>query len=89
VNAVDYEKVATKEHLKPIEVHLRHMEDVVRELNMELMYQKDREAEMRDTNESTNVRVSLLCMLCLAIVLGMGVWQSMYIKSFLSKKKII
>eukprot|EP00762_Andalucia_godoyi_P000258 ANDGO_03150.mRNA.1 Endoplasmic reticulum vesicle protein 25 len=89
VNAVDYDQIATKEHLKPVEVQLRHMEDVVKELYSELHNQVDREQHMRNTNEATYGRVSWLGFLTLITLVGMGIGQSIYLKKYLSKKKII
>ena len=45
----DYASVARKEHLKPVEINLRMMEDIVRQIHSEYIYFKDREAAMRYT----------------------------------------
>lgn len=50
VNAEDYSEVAKKEHLEPIEVELRKLEDQVFEVHKEFLYMREREAAMRDTN---------------------------------------
>jgi hypothetical protein len=47
VEANDYTNLAEQEHLKPIEVELRRMEDVVQEIHQELLYMREREALMR------------------------------------------
>ena len=89
VDAVDYNKIATKEHLKPVEVELLRMYDIINEIRDELKYQREREAQMRNTNESTNARVSWLSIFSLIVLIGVGVWQSFYVHSFLEKRKII
>ena len=48
--AKDYDRLARKEHLKPIEVMLRMMEDGVSDVYHTYHYFKDREAEMRDSS---------------------------------------
>ncbi|KAF0460991.1 endoplasmic reticulum vesicle protein 25 [Gigaspora margarita] len=45
------------EKLKPMEAELRKLEQVVQEIVDEMDYLRQREARMRDTNESTNERV--------------------------------
>jgi len=43
--------------LKPIEVELRRIENVITEIVHDMEYLKVREQTMRNTNESTNDRV--------------------------------
>ena len=43
--------------MKPIEIELRRIEDVVAEIVHDMEYLKFREQRMRNTNESTNERV--------------------------------
>lgn len=50
---------------------------------------RQREEEMRDTNESTNSRVlyfSIFSMLCL---LGLATWQVLYLRKYFKSKKLI
>ncbi|KAF0700968.1 Aste57867_8538 [Aphanomyces stellatus] len=89
VEAIDYSDVAKKEHLMPVEKELRKLEDTVAEIHREMLYVRDREASMRDTNESTNTRVTYLNALTIVILLGVGVWQIFYLKSFFKSKKLI
>lgn len=50
VDARDYSEVAKKEHLKPLELELRKLEDKAEEIHREMSYQRAREENMRDTN---------------------------------------
>jgi hypothetical protein len=50
VDAKDYSEVAKKEHLKPLELELRKLEDKAEEIFKEMSYQRSREEKMRDTN---------------------------------------
>lgn len=50
VEAQDYSAIAKKEHLKPLELELRRIEDTVEMIQKDFEYMRDREAKMRDTN---------------------------------------
>eukprot|EP01112_Ceratiomyxa_fruticulosa_P023463 TRINITY_DN896_c0_g1_i2.p1 TRINITY_DN896_c0_g1~~TRINITY_DN896_c0_g1_i2.p1 ORF type:complete len:212 (+),score=55.73 TRINITY_DN896_c0_g1_i2:184-819(+) len=71
----DYEEVAKRENLEPIEIELRKVEDIVSKVRDEMMYQKDREEALRDTNESTNSRVAWLTVFCFVVLIGSTSWQ--------------
>eukprot|EP00644_Phytophthora_capsici_P011480 jgi/Phyca11/508711/fgenesh2_kg.PHYCAscaffold_37_\ len=73
----------------PVEKELRKMEDTVDEIHREMLYMREREATMRNTNESTNSRVLWFSFLSIIVLLGMGVWQVMYLKKFFKSKKLI
>jgi hypothetical protein len=89
VEAKDYAEVAKREHLMPVEKELRKMEDTVDEIHREMLYMREREAAMRNTNESTNSRVLWFSFLSIVVLLGMGVWQVLYLKKFFKSKKLI
>jgi hypothetical protein len=46
----DYDEIAKKEKLKPIEIELRKMEDAVTKIKDDLSYMKSREMIHRDTS---------------------------------------
>lgn len=48
--AADLKKLASTEKLTPLEVELRKLETVVKEIVDEMNYLKNREAKLRDTN---------------------------------------
>lgn len=48
--AADFKKIANAEKLTPLELELRKLESVVREIVDEMNYLKAREARLRDTN---------------------------------------
>jgi len=85
----DYAEVAKKENLKPIEVELRKMEDVVESLKEDFLHLKEREAIHRDTNESTNRRVAWLSSFSIFIVAFLGAAQVYYLRTYFKSKKII
>jgi hypothetical protein len=74
---------------KPLEVELRRLEDLSDSIVNDFQYMKQREEEMRSTNESTNSRVlyfSIFSMLCLV---GLATWQVLYLRKFFKSKKLI
>lgn len=89
VEAKDYSEVAKREHLKPVEIELRKMEDAVAEIHAEMLSMRDREHKMRDTNEETNSRVLWFSLFSIIILIGMGMWQVYYLRNFFKSKKLI
>ncbi|ETW07128.1 hypothetical protein H310_01760 [Aphanomyces invadans] len=89
VEAKDYSEIAKREHLMPVEKELRKLEDTVDEIHREMLYMREREAAMRDTNESTNARVLWFSSFSIFVLLAMGLWQVIYLKKFFKSKKLI
>ncbi len=85
----DYEQLARKEHLKPVEVNLRMMEDIVKSIHAEYVYFRHRESDMRQTNESTNARISWLGTLSTLVMIAFALGQVFYLKNYFIKKKLI
>merc|ERR1712146_335265 len=85
----DYEKVAQEDHLGPLEIEMRKLEDKMKQLNKEMMYIRAREAAMRDTNESTNARVLFFSLLSMGTLVGLGLWQVFYLRRFFQQRKLI
>jgi len=89
VEAKSYEGLDEAAKLKPLEVELKRLEDLSEAIVKDFAFMKQREEEMRDTNESTNSRVlyfSIFSMLCL---LGLATWQVIYLRQFFKSKKLI
>lgn len=87
--ARDWNAVQTAEKLKPVEIELRKIEELTKEIVLELQYLKTREERMRDTNESTNSRVKWFSMIVVASLVGLGVWQIQYLRHYFKVKHII
>ncbi|RIB01723.1 emp24/gp25L/p24 family/GOLD-domain-containing protein [Gigaspora rosea] len=77
------------EKLKPMEAELRKLEQVVQEIVDEMDYLRQREARMRDTNESTNERVKWFSLGTMFVLVCLGFWQIVYLKKFFQKKRLI
>ncbi|KAI6199762.1 hypothetical protein M3Y96_00661200 [Aphelenchoides besseyi] len=68
VEAKNYEDLAKAEKLKPLEVELRRLEDLSDSIVQDFAYMRQREEEMRTTNESTNNRVLYLSIFSMELV---------------------
>lgn len=88
-DAVDYNAIANQESLSILEVEMRKLEAVVKEIVDELGYLQRREMKMRDTNESTNNRVRNFALMIMFGIVGLGVWQLVHLRSFFKRKYLI
>jgi len=87
--AVDFSEVTKTEHLKPIEVELRKMDGILSGVVQEMEEMKLREEALRNTNESTFDRVKGFSIASIVLMICLGVYQILHIRSFLKKKKVI
>jgi hypothetical protein len=62
---------------------------MTRGIRKEQTFQRHREAGFRNTSESTNARVAWWSLFTTALVVGLGIWQVLYLKSFFKKKKLV
>ncbi|KAF9342959.1 vesicle coat component, partial [Mortierella sp. AD094] len=86
---IDYAKLAEQEKLKPMELELRKLEDLVRDILDNMEHLQAREERMRNTNESTNARVKFFSTLTMCVLVVLGLWQIFYLKQFFRKKRLI
>jgi len=89
VEAKNYEELAKAEKLKPLEVELRRLEDLSESIVQDFAYMRQREEEMRNTNESTNSRVLYLSIFSMLCLLGLATWQVLYLRRYFKAKKLI
>jgi len=89
VEAKNYEELAKAEKLKPLEVELRRLEDLSESIVNDFAYMRQREEEMRNTNESTNSRVLYLSIFSMLCLLGLATWQVLYLRRYFKAKKLI
>jgi len=88
-DAVDYNAIANQDGLSALEVEMRKLEGVVKEIVDELGYLREREEKFAGTNESTNVRVQNFAVLTLVALVGLGVWQIFHLRAFFRRKYLI
>ncbi|SPR02029.1 GOLD domain-containing protein [Plasmodiophora brassicae] len=88
-SAKDYDAIAKKENLKPLELELRRLEDLVVSVHSEMQYMRTREQAHRNTNESTNGRVLYFSLFSMGILVFLGTWQLYYLHKFFKTKKML
>lgn len=81
-DARDWSSIQASEKLKPLETELRRIEETVNEIVQELEYLRTREQKLRDTNESTNERVKWFAFGTMGMLVGLGAWQIVYLRSY-------
>ncbi|KAI3685186.1 hypothetical protein L6452_34423 [Arctium lappa] len=89
IAAKDWESVAKKEKIEGVEFELRKLEGAVEAIHENLIYLKNKEAEMREVSEKTNGRVAWFSIMSLGVCIGVAVLQVWYLKRFFHKKKLI
>ncbi|PWA77186.1 emp24/gp25L/p24 family/GOLD family protein [Artemisia annua] len=89
IAAKDWESVAKKEKLEGVELELRKLEGAVEAIHDNLLYLKDREAEIREVSETTHSRVAWYSILSLGICVAVSAAQLWYLTRFFQKKKLI
>ncbi|KAG0658519.1 vesicle coat component [Maudiozyma exigua] len=87
--ARDWNLISANNKLKPVELELRKVEELADEIVDELGYLKNREERLRDTNESTNSRVTRFSLLIIIVLGCLGAWQLNYLRNFFKSKNII
>lgn len=88
-DAKDWSAIQAGERLKPTEVELRRIEEVMGEIVKELEYLREREVKLRDTNESTNERVKWFAIGTMGMLVALGAWQIIYLRAFFRAKHLI
>ncbi len=89
VEAKSYEALGDAAKLKPLEVELKRLEDLSESIVQDFAHMRQREEEMRDTNESTNSRVLYFSVFSMCCLLGLATWQVLYLRNYFKKKKLI
>ncbi|KAM7251512.1 hypothetical protein ACFE04_023395 [Oxalis oulophora] len=100
IAAKDWESVARKEKIEKIptfptgdhrgvELELRKLEGAVESIHENLLYLRNREAEMRTVSEKTNTRVAWYSVMSLGVCIVASAVQIWYLQRFFRKKKLI
>ncbi|KAF9513826.1 hypothetical protein BS47DRAFT_1376650 [Hydnum rufescens UP504] len=88
-DAIDYNAIASQDGLSAMEVEMKKLEGIVKEIVDELGYLKDRETRFQITNASTNERVQKFGLLTLVTLIALGVWQIFHLRAFFRRKYLI
>ncbi|KAL1309915.1 hypothetical protein HN51_052650 [Arachis hypogaea] len=89
ISAKDWETVAKKEKIQGVELELRKLEAAVEAIRENLIYLKNREADMREVSESTNAKVAWFSIMSLGLCIIVAALQLWYLKRYFRKKKLI
>jgi len=89
VEAKNYDGLGDAAKLKPLEVELKRLEDLSESIVQDFAHMRQREEEMRDTNESTNSRVLYFSIFSMCCLLALATWQVLYLRKYFKSKKLI
>ncbi|RYP75232.1 hypothetical protein DL769_003843 [Monosporascus sp. CRB-8-3] len=88
-DAKDWSAIQATEKLKPVEMEMRRIEEMLGETVGEMDYLRQREQRLRDTNESTNTRVKWFGIGTTLLLIGLWGWQIMYLRAYFRSKHLI
>lgn len=86
--AKQYDSV-DEDKLSEVERDLNRIEDLSNSIIIDFAYLKQREEEMRSTNESTNTRLFYQTTISGIILLALTTWQILYLRTFFKQRKLI
>lgn len=89
VNAKDYSDIAKKSNLKPIELNLQKLEDMISYLIKELSTVMSSEERALALNDALSNKIILFSMLTLISMVAVGFIETFYIQRYLKNRKII
>ncbi|KAG9508420.1 Transmembrane emp24 domain-containing protein 10, partial [Fragariocoptes setiger] len=89
VEAKHIDDKASTDKLQQLEAELTKLEDLTNSIIADFAYMKKREAEMRDTNDSTSARVSWQCFTSIIVFIVVATWQILYLRQFFKSRKLI
>ncbi|CEM08950.1 unnamed protein product [Vitrella brassicaformis CCMP3155] len=87
--ARDYSSIAKKEHLEPMTVSLKKIEEELRLYHNIILYMREREQGLRKTNDNTAFRVIGFTLFNVALMVAVSALQIYYFRTFFRSKKII
>ncbi|OEL24739.1 Transmembrane emp24 domain-containing protein p24delta3 [Dichanthelium oligosanthes] len=89
IAAKDWDSVAKKEKIDGVALELVKLEAAARAIHGNLLYLIVKEADMRNLSEWTQVKITWLSLMSLAVCIAVSVWQAWHLKQFFRKKKLI
>jgi len=89
VAAKDYSDIAKKSNLKPIELNLKKLEDMISYLIHELSSIMAHEEKTLALNDALSNKIILFSMLTLVSMIVIGLVETFYIQKYLQNRKII
>lgn len=89
IDAKDYSEIAKKSNLKPVELNLQKLEDMISYLIHELSSIMAHEEHTLSVNDSLSNKIILFSMLTLVCMITIGLFETIYIRKYLQNRKII
>jgi len=89
VGATDFTKMARDQHLSKLELDAVKLTRSVEEVLNDMLYFKNREMQLRDSNETINARVMWLSFLSMVIIVVLAGLQLSYLRRFFASKKVL
>ncbi|XP_068436851.1 transmembrane emp24 domain-containing protein 10-like [Clinocottus analis] len=89
VEAKNNKEIEKLEKLTPLEAKLKHLEHLSQSIADDFTYLRKRWKEMRQTNNSTNMRMQLFSVISVCCFLASATWQIFYLRRFFKTKKLI
>ncbi|ESQ29678.1 hypothetical protein EUTSA_v10023686mg [Eutrema salsugineum] len=89
IAAKDWDSIARKEKIEGVELELKKLEGAVEAIHENLLYLRNREADMRIVSEKTNSRVAWYSIMSLGICIVVSGLQILYLKQYFERKKLI
>lgn len=89
IAARDYSEIAKQSNLKPVELTLQKMEDMIEHLINEVRTIVSHEEASLRVNDSLSGKIIFFSMVTLLVMIIAGVIETIYIQKFLRNKKII
>jgi hypothetical protein len=87
--AKDYSAVASTKDLRSAELRLKKVQDMAQQIHHELQYLREREEQMRNTNQTIHSRVIGYSVCTILFLLAIAFIQILYLKRFFKAKKVI
>ncbi|XP_073043695.1 transmembrane emp24 domain-containing protein p24delta5-like [Primulina eburnea] len=89
ISAKDWDSVAKKEKIEGLELELKKLEGIVQAIRDNMNYMMSREMDMREVSETANSRVARFSIMSLGICIVTSISQSLYLRRYFRKKKLI
>ena len=89
VSAKDYSAIAKKSNLKPIELNIKKLEDMTNYVIKEFTNMISNEEGNLALNDSLSNRIISFSMITIVAMVILGVLETLYIRNYLKRRKVI
>ncbi len=89
IQAQDYSSLAKDSNLRPIEINIRKIIDMMKQLIKDLSSVSIKEEENSRINDTIGTKIITFSLLTLIVMIVLGVFETLYIKRYLHTRKVI